>query len=359
MSTTTKQANWNQIYALLALNAAVVISWIAYHNYQPKVLELFHFQELSFFLVVSQAIILIFIPSAAGWIGDSLIKKGGSSFIVFTVGVSVTAMIFMCVAFTVGASSTIDLTAALPFMIVLWLISMNIFHSPANSMLELFAPAKQLPAAMALMVMTTDLLYAFENQVVSFVDFIGPVYTFALGGVLLIITGYFFRRSTKQVDLKREYDEADQRESKFGNVLLAGIFLGIATAAIKNLLPNWLPASDTWLNASWLVSFVLVVAALAAWPLSIYINKIGVRQALVYGIIGTFVGLAASYFLSTSLMIAVPICVVIGLSYSLASVSAFPTALHNLSPRSITLGAGVFFGSVELAEGLLNIYEHM
>lgn len=355
----TKQTNWNQIYALLTLNAAVVFSWIAYHNYQPKVLELFHFQELTFFLVVSQAIILVFIPSAAGWIGDSLIKMGGSSFIVFTVGVSVTAMIFMCVAFTVGVSSTIDLTAALPFMIVIWLISMNIFHSPANSMLELFAPAKQLPAAMALMVMTTDLLYAFENQVVNFVDAIGPVYTFALGGVLLIITGYFFRKSTQHVDLRREYAEADQRESNFLNVLLAGVFLGIATAAIKNLLPAWLPTSESWLDASWLVSFVLVVAALAAWPLSIYINKIGVRSALVYGITGTFVGLAASYFLATSLYVAVPVCIVIGLSYSMASVSAFPLALHNLSPKNITLGAGIFFGSVEIAEGLLNIYENM
>lgn len=356
----SKQTNWKQIYALLALNAAVVISWIAYHNYQPKVLELFHFQELSFFLVVSQALILVFIPSAAGWIGDSLIKRGGSSFIVFTIGVSVTAMVFMCVAFTVGTASTVDLTSALPFMIVVWLISMNIFHSPANSMLELFAPAKQLPAAMALMVMTTDLLYAFENQVVFFVDFIGPVYTFALGGVLLIITGYFFRKSTKQVDLRREYAEADQRESNFLNVLMAGVFLGMATAAIKNLLPQWLPSSsDSWISVNWLISFVLIVAAFAAWPLSTYVNKMGARTALIYGITGTFAGLLATYFFSTSLVVAVSLCILIGLSYSLASVAAFPLALHNLSPRHVTLGAGIFFGSVEIAEGLLNIYENL
>ena len=54
--------NWKQVYSLLALNAAIVISWIAYHNYQPKILELFHFQQLTLFLVVAQAAILVLIP---------------------------------------------------------------------------------------------------------------------------------------------------------------------------------------------------------------------------------------------------------------------------------------------------------
>jgi hypothetical protein len=41
-----QKTNWSQVYSLLALNAAIVISWIAYHNYQPKLLNLFHFEEL-------------------------------------------------------------------------------------------------------------------------------------------------------------------------------------------------------------------------------------------------------------------------------------------------------------------------
>src|SRR5688572_751182 len=244
MTTQALKTNWNQVYSLMALNAAVVISWIAYHNYQPKVLELFHFQELSYFLVVAQSVILIFIPSVAGLVGDYMIKKGGNSFIVFTVGISVTAMVFMCVAFTVGTATTINLTQALPFMIVVWLISMNIFHSPANSMLELFAPAKGLPSAMALMVMTTDLLYAFENRVVDFVDWIGPVSTFALGGVLLIVSGYFFRRTTREVNFSREADETTKKGSDYVQVIFAGLLLGAASAVIKNLLPRWIPVSS-------------------------------------------------------------------------------------------------------------------
>src|SRR6185295_18706540 len=96
-SNNSSQTNWPQIYSLMALNAAIVISWIAYHNYQPKVLEIFNYKHLSLFLVISQALILVFIPPAAGIIADRVMKSGGNRFVVFTVGISVTAMVFMCV----------------------------------------------------------------------------------------------------------------------------------------------------------------------------------------------------------------------------------------------------------------------
>lgn len=355
-------ANWNQIYSLLALNGAIVISWIAYHNYQPKVLELFNFQGLAFFLIVAQSLILVFIPPLAGVIGDKVIRSGGNRFVVFTVGISVTAMVFMCVAFTVGTASTINITSALPFMIVIWLISMNIFHSPANSMLEMFASAKSLPAAMALMVLTTELLYAVEPLIVNFVDLIGPVNTFALGGVLLIITGYIFRRTTRDIQLTRSSDEVKKASSNFPMVLLAGITLGLAAALIKNFVPNKINilaasgASDISFSGPLVISFVLGIAAISAWPMSKLIDRIGTGSSLAYGLIGAFVSLALIAMVSQASIIMV-LAFLGAPFFSLASVAAFPFALGNLSVRNLTLGTGVFFGSVELADGLMNILE--
>jgi hypothetical protein len=51
------------------------------------------------------------------------------------------------------------------------------------------------------------------------------------------------------------------------------------------------------------------------------------------------------------------LCVLTGVSYSFASVAAFPYALQNLSSTHTTLGAGVFFGSIELTDGLMNILQ--
>jgi hypothetical protein len=361
----TGQANWNQIYSLLALNAAIVISWIAYHNYQPKVLEIFKFQDLAVFLVAAQALILVFIPPIAGVIGDRVIRSGGNRFVVFTVGISVTAMVFMCVAFTVGTASTINLTAALPFMIVVWLISMNIFHSPANSMLEMFASAKSLPSAMALMVMTTELLYALEPLIVDFVDFIGPVSTFALGGVLLVITGYIFRRTTKDIQLTRSSDELRTTKSKFHLVLLAGITLGLAVALIKNYVPRKIDLAEQLLVQSGdtlgvtgavVISMLLALAAIVAWPMSKYIDRIGTEKGLLFGLLGTFACLGIIVMASNAYVV-VATALLAAPFFSLASVSAFPYALSNLSVRNLTLGTGVFFGSVEIADGLMNIIE--
>jgi hypothetical protein len=361
VTTVQKKSEWNQIYGLMALNAAIVISWIAYHNYQPKVLELFHFEELSFFLVISQSIILVCIPVLAGIIGDAMIKKNGNSLVVFTVGVSVTAMVFMCVAFIVGSTNMINLTKALPVMIVIWLISMNIFHSPANSMLELFAPAKKLPAAMALMVLTTDLLYAFEPVVVNIVDWMGPVVTFAFGGVLIIVTGFIFRKNTRHVSFVRSADEAKSKESNFLIVLTVGIIFGIVYAVINNYLPEWLLAkSDIELpiqTGGVFVSMVLLTAAMAAWPLSFRVDKIGLLRSVVIGIIGTVISLALVYFVPMEYP-ALVCALMSGVFLSLASVAAFPYALQNLSVKSITVGSGLFFGSFELAEGIINILEH-
>jgi len=361
LQTKEQKTNWLQVYALMALNAAIVISWIAYHNYQPKLLNLFHFEQLSLFLVVAQAFILVLIPGTAGLVGDYLIKKNGNYFVILTVGISVTAMVFMCVAFTIGASASIDLSAALPFMIVIWLISMNIFHSPANSMLELFAPAKELPSAMALMVLTTELLYALEPWVVDFVDGIGPTYTFALGAVLLIVTGYFFRRTTRNVTLSRDVEEAHATKSSYLNVFAAGLALGLAIAVINNFVPLWMLSKKgietISTKSSLYISIILFVAALAAWPLSLQVNKMGVTKGLRLGLMGTFGSFVLIYFLPTHAALAAS--VISGLFFSLASVAAFPFALQNLSPKNVTLGAGLFFGTVELAQGLISIVENL
>lgn len=353
------EVNWNQIYSLVALNAAIVISWIAYHNYQPKVLELFNFRHLSFFLVAAQALILVFIPPVAGVIGDRVISKGGNRFVVFTVGISVTAMVFMCVAFTIGTATTIDLTAALPFMIVVWLISMNIFHSPANSMLEMFASAKALPSAMALMVLTTELLYAIEPLIVDLVDFLGPVITFAFGGFLLIVTGYIFRRTTRHLNLKRHSDEASKTESNFMLVLLAGLSLGLAVALIKNYFPERIELLRVTmvsekLSGPVVISILLAIAAVVAWPLSKIVDRIGTAKSLLYGLSGTFICLTFTTWVSNvdGLII---LAFITAPFFSLASVAAFPFALSKLSVKHLTLGTGIFFGSMEVADGVMNI----
>ncbi|MFK7952276.1 MAG: hypothetical protein AB8B73_05475, partial [Ekhidna sp.] len=61
---------WKQLAALTALYASVIIGWIAYYNYQPKLLEKYEFTDLTLFLFIAQGIILVITPMIAGKLGD-------------------------------------------------------------------------------------------------------------------------------------------------------------------------------------------------------------------------------------------------------------------------------------------------
>jgi hypothetical protein len=356
--------NWSQIWSLAGLNAAVVISWIAYHNYQPKVVQGFGLKELSFFLIVAQALILVIIPPIAGIIGDYMIKKNGKRFVVFTVGAGATAMIFMAVASLVQIGPDSQwVHSVLPVMIVLWLISMNIFHSPANSMLDLFAPSSDLPMVMAIITMTTELLYALEPIVIQLVDFLGGTLTFVTGGVLLIVSGFFFLRTTRDISnaafSKSHSGAGSQRKNSYFSVILVGVTFGVITAFIMDhfpaILSQKLPSFDSMVfGGNHFSSIILGVAALMAIPASKVVERIGLVQSIGISIVIAAICILTVLF-GQNQNLTIIMCLILAMAYSLLSVSAFPFTLNNLSARNITFGAGLFYGSLELASGLFNI----
>ena len=68
MSNNEASLKWPEVFSLAGLSAAIVISWIAYHEYQPVIIEQFNFSELASFLVLAKGIILVIIPPFAGWL---------------------------------------------------------------------------------------------------------------------------------------------------------------------------------------------------------------------------------------------------------------------------------------------------
>lgn len=356
----TISINWSQIYSLAGLNAAVVISWIAYHNYQPKVLEKFAFTELADFLTVAQALVLVFIPPIAGYLGDIVIRRGGNHFLVFTIGAGVTAMTFMAVAFSVTGTLP-QLRGALPFMIVIWLISMNIFHSPANSLLEMFAPARELPVVMSVIALITELLYGLEPIVVLLVDYIGAVLTFVTGGVLLIITGYFFRKTTANMNFNRS-TESLSRVDNFFWVILAGLCFGGIDALItnENTLTTWfgsrfLALSDSPNTNSYVICGILITAALVTLPVGKVINTENIAKTLFISLLSCLV-LCALLYVASPVWLSLLLCLLLGMMFSVAAVTAFPYAISHISSQNITLGTGLFFGSFKIVDAVLNVF---
>lgn len=355
----TATLKWREVYSLGALNAAVVISWIAYHEYQPILMENLGITHLVDFMIIAKAIVLVTIPPIAGWLSDKILARNGKFLIVFTVGIGATAMVFMVVATLIGTSHIMDVSSIVPFMIVIWLISMNLFISPANSMIEAFAPAKKLPIIMGFLFLITELLYALEPVVVGLVQFFGDTLTFVVGGLLISVTGFIFHKvsSDEVLQRKAELIENDrvntQATISYLAILVVGLFLGIGKAFLVEFFPghfaNLFPEIGEYGDY---ISFgILGLCAISGFLVSKQIAKLDLRKVIVTSFIVLFVGVVGM-FLTENLSLTIISALIIAGGFTTLNISGLPFAIQNLSVRHVTYGVGIYIGASEILTGL-------
>jgi MFS family permease len=354
---------WREVYSLAALNAAVVISWIAYHEYQPILMKNLGITHLVDFLIVAKAIILIVIPPLAGWLADRILKKNGKYMIIFTVGIGATAMIFMVVATLIGTSDIMDVSGIIPFMIVVWLISMNLFISPANSMIEAFAPAKQLPIVVGVLFLVTELLYALEPVVVALVTFFGDTLTFVVGGILISVTGFIFHRVSRDEVMQRKTElmandrVKTQTPISYLAIVVVGLFLGIGKAFLVEFLPEHFATRFPGFTAyEGYISFaILGICAISGFLISKKISKSDLRKVIISSFVVLAIGVLGM-ILSYNPYLTILAALIIGAGFTMANISGLPYVIKNLSVRHVTYGVGIYIGASEVIAGL---FEYM
>lgn len=355
--TQSRNIGWDKIFALAALDAAIVISWTAYHNFQPKLIQHFHFEHLRGFVSIAQSIVMLVVPLLAGWATDYYRKKTGSGFSVFAVGISVASLIFMAVSFTISDQAFVNLVWLLPTLIVFWLISMNIFHSPANSILEAFTKSPELPLMMSVLVICKILIHGLEPLLLHSLEAAGGAYTFLTGGIILVITGLWFSRSTKKMVLHHEHGEGIEK-NRFHWVLVFGLLAGLVNSLILHFFPEILRTkfgeSETIFQDRLYISLMLGLTAAATLPLSFWVKRNGIFPSLVIGLMIAFVAMIM-ILASTNFGLSVAASAVLACAYGLVLITAFPHALNNIAPESATLGTGIFFASFEFFEVLFRL----
>ena len=356
----TEVLKWPEVYSLATLNAAVVISWIAYHEYQPILMEKIGITHLVTFLVVAKAVVLIVIPPFAGWLSDYILRKNGKYLIIFTVGIGATAMVFMIVATLISTHHLMDVKSILPFMIVIWLICMNLFISPANSMIEAFAPARQLPIVMGFLFLVTELLYALEPVIVGLVSFFGDTLTFIVGGILIAGSGFLFHRVSSDEVLQRKEELMNKdrvRNQTFRSyiaILAVGLFLGIGKAFLVEFLPEHFARNYPSLGSTGdYISFgILGICAISGFLISRKIAEADMFRVILM----SFAILSVGVFLimvSPNMPITILAAVIIAAGFTLINISGLPFAIQNLSVRHVTYGVGIYIGASEILTGLM------
>jgi MFS family permease len=354
-----KRINWPQLASLAGLYSSVIIGWIAYYNYQPKLLETFGFVHFTFFLIVAQGIILIVTPPIAGKIGDRFREKSGHRLPVITAGISFAAMVFMAVAFTLIANPGEILKWLLPFLIILWLFSMSIFTSPAISTIELFAPSDKLPTAMAIITMTSGLIYALEPIIVDLIDFLGAPLTFVVGGLAVLVSGYFLRKTSIKTDDKitivvPQKEEKEVEKVDFPFVIGLGVALGMASTVMFNQFPDRFEAVlvSGGFTGDHVVSILLAISAVVSIPASRLVEKYSAGISAQVGIVGVFVAMFAVLLIDNSVLM-LGATLLFALCYTLVSVSTLPLALSKVDYKRKVFGVGLFFAGFELPNSIL------
>ena len=354
---------WKQLYSVAALYGSVIIGWIAYQNYQPRLLVQFGFSDFTFLLAAAQGLILVITPMIAGRLGDLYRFRKGHRLPVISSGISLAAMVFMAVAFTLLSDPGEVFRWVLPVLIVSWLVSMSIFTSPALSTIELFTPLDKLPRAMAVLTITGNLMYALEPVIVELIDFLGAPVTFMLGGVLVFLSGYALRKNS--LDLFKitgsKESESMQRLSSASSkafIFFMGLCLGVATTLLfywfpSGVHPKVFPAFGG--DAAMLVVGVLVLSAIISWPVGNAVHRYGTRRSFWLSFFTIVVSALGLYAMTTTLAL-FAFMAIFSVAYTALSVSSLPLAISRSGFSEKVFCVGIFFSGVALPEGLWEAY---
>jgi MFS family permease len=359
---------WKQMWSLTALYASIVIGWIAYQNYQPKLLLKFSFSHLAYFLVVAQGLILIITPAIAGKIGDRYRVTYGSRLPIVSAGMSFAAMIFMTVAFTLLGNPGESFKWIVPVLIILWLIGMSIFTSPALSTIETFVPIDKLPRAMAVLTVVGNLLYSLEPVIVDIIDYLGAAFTFLTGGIIVFVSGYALKKTSKHLFEKTKNSESisipaaeNNKSSQIGFIILLGLLMGLCTTALFEVFPEVMHTKLSVLfvdgNSKVISVGILIISAILSLPFSTLVNLYGLQRSFWVSSLFAVLSIVGILTIQSPLLVLLLVAI-FAISFSALSVSSLPLAIARSNFSQKVFCVGVFFGAVEIPDFVFQLVQN-
>jgi MFS family permease len=359
----SESIQWKQLWSLAAMYGSIIIGWIAYHNYQPKLLVKFNFVQYAFWLTLVQSLILVVTPPIAGRLGDKFRFSKGHRLPIISTGISFAAMVFMAVAFTLVSNPGEYFKWILPILIILWLVAMSIFTSPALSTLELFTPVDKLPSAMAVITIVGNLIYSLEPVIVDIIDYIGAPLTFIVGGIVVFLSGYSLKQNSlglfqQNSGRPRAVFTFDTRKSPYSFIFFLGSALGIATTALFKFFPSVMHdhlASVTDIEGKYLTVIILLIAAVFSLPASKVIDKYGVQKAFWFSTACVVVSILGVLLINSAIA-TIFFALVFALCFAALSVSSLPLAINEANYYEKVFCVGIFFSGVELPDALVDVF---
>ncbi|MGL6282233.1 MAG: MFS transporter [Microcoleaceae cyanobacterium] len=361
------QVLWLQVWGLAAVQGAILLSWVIYNIYLSQMLVAFGFDSsLAASILVIENILAALMEPLMGTLSDNMQYWLGSRFPFITFGIILASACFILIPtiFVFGGST--DLTRILlPIMMVLWALAMTIFRSPVLSLLGRYATDTNLPQAASILTLVAGIIGAITPLSSKFILQLGPVFTFSLGSVVMLIAAALLRWAgpNRQVEKQLALDPHPTKISNKSDISLRGLLIIFVTGmsivlGFRLLMQNFaqvLKLHNLASQPNLILITVFLTLALAALPMGRLAKYLGNHLAMISGLIAMAI-FSCAILLSHNVILATTIAIALGISFSLVSNNTIPFALSMVPEDRGGLGTGMYFSGNAAANILFILF---
>ncbi len=342
------QVDWRRIGGITAVQAAITLTWVIYAFYLPELLvELGFSRQLAVILLNVENLLEVAIEPIFGGLSDRAQRRLGTRLPLIGFGtVASAALLLVLPAIALLGSPTVAWRWLLPVLAVGWAGAMAVFRSPTVVLLSRAAPQPQLPLAAACLTLVQQLVGALRFTAYGLILGLGPLLTFAIGSLSLLLAAAVLRGVTPP-----EPPEPEPAASLPGlNWRAVVLFVGTAIAlawALRFSLAALSQTSGQWLGDEraglGMLAFSLL-AALWALPAGKLATFWGNTRAMAAGATATGLLVLAVCF-APSLPLTALAAVPLSFAFSLTLNGAVPFVLNLVPSVRSGLGLGAYFGA--------------
>jgi MFS family permease len=348
---------WRPVLGLAAVQGSIILCWVIYRAYLPKLLTQLGFPEnFAVKILLIEAILAIALEPLMGGLSDRVKYWVGTRFPLISLGVILSSALFIAIPASVALGTpTGAMRWVLPSVAISWALAMTVFRSPVMALLIHYAAAPELPRAISVLILVGGTLGAISPFSGQFLLSLGSGITFAIGSIVLLVAVKVLR--------SLHPPEPPRSPAADARVPLTSLLLGLASIMGVSIGISWgfrflsatlsqsivIPLPDANLKLVTLI-FSLVVT-IGSLPAGTFAARWGNSRVILIGVAMTVVFLLLTGFVphATAILVAI-----IGLAatYSLVNNSTIPFIFEAVPPHRIGLGMGVYFGCFGAASSL-------
>jgi MFS family permease len=354
MMSDSKTILWRQVWGVAALLAAIVLSFTIYGIYQPKILTELGFTRLAVWFGIIQGFLGGIVEPCFGYLSDRCLRRLGSRLPQIVVGVTGAGLIFLLVALIDRGNLISSLAWLIPLLMALWVTAMIAVRGPIVALLQQFAPTGDLPSANGVLVLVLGLVGAIAPLLERVLLSGGISIAFVIGAIAILLGALIFYGQTPRHSLSLllpvpESVPLGLRVSR--RIFLLGVGVGLTLALTRSLLGQSLnPALPT----AGILSFVLTIAAICAYPLGTVTKRLGAGQALQVAL-GAIALIAVVVLGAKSFLFSILVMILMGLALGLLFDAMIPLVLSMASATTAGFGTGLYFGGYGIGNVLLDL----